>query len=106
MRYYRTCPPELFSTGTVSQKKEVAKMNPRNSSMILIAGRAGVIGAAETLPTPAQGMMLFVIGLTAGIVLYFSAVFQGETCAACISLTSRKPEEGGRSLLFPIRYHH
>ena len=71
-------------------------------SMILIAGRAGVIGKADTLPTPAQGLMLLVIGLTAGVVLYFSAVFQGETCAACINLTSKRPEEGGRSLLFPI----
>jgi len=40
--------------------------------------------------------------LTAGIVLYFSAVFQGETAAACINLTSKRPEEAGRSLLFPI----
>ena len=71
-------------------------------SMILIAGRAGVIGSAENLPTPAQGLMLFLIGLTAGVVLYFSAVYQGETCAACINLTSKRPEEGGRSLLFPI----
>ncbi len=71
-------------------------------SMILIAGRAGVIGKAEAVPTPAQGMMLFLIGLTAGVVLYFSAVYQGETCAACINLTGKRPEEGGRSLLFPI----
>ena len=71
-------------------------------SMILIAGRAGVIGSTENLPTPSQGLMLFLIGLTAGVVLYFSAVYQGETCAACINLTSKRPEEGGRSLLFPI----
>lgn len=71
-------------------------------SMILIAGRAGVIGKTEAVPTPAQGMMLFLIGLTAGVVLYFSAVYQGETCAACINLTGKRPEEGGRSLLFPI----
>jgi len=71
-------------------------------SMILIAGRAGVIGSADKVPTPAQGIMLFAIGLTAGVVLYFSAVFQGETCAACINLTGKRPEESGRSLLFPI----
>jgi V/A-type H+-transporting ATPase subunit K len=71
-------------------------------SMILIAVRAGVIGQPETLPDVAQGLMLFALGLTAGVVYYFSARFQGETCAACISLTARRPEEFGRSLLFPI----
>ncbi len=70
--------------------------------MILIAVRAGVIGKAETLPDPAQGMMLFSLGLTAGVVFYFSARFQGETCAACINLIARRPEQLGKSLLFPI----
>ena len=44
--------------------------------------------------------MLF-IGFCVGVVLYRSAVFQGETSAACISLTARKPEEAGRAILFP-----
>ena len=48
-----------------------------------------------------MGFALFFIGLCVGIVQYRSAIFQGEAAAASISLTSRKPEEGGRSILFP-----
>ncbi len=51
--------------------------------------------------TTATGFNLFFISLALGIVLFVSAIFQGETAAACINLTSRRPEEGGRAILFP-----
>jgi V/A-type H+-transporting ATPase subunit K len=34
-------------------------------------------------------------------VLWRSAVYQGEASAAAINLTSRRPEEAGRSILMP-----
>jgi len=51
--------------------------------------------------TNEQGIALFAIGVGLGVVLCISAINQGQTSAACINLTVRKPEEGGRSILFP-----
>ena len=39
--------------------------------------------------------------LCVGAVLWRSAVYQGEASAAAINLTSRRPEESGRSILMP-----
>ena len=41
--------------------------------------------------------------MCAGIVLYRSAVYQGEASAAAINLTSRRPEQAGRSKEFLLR---
>ena len=67
---------------------------------IIIAKRIGLI-AGNPVVTNVQGIALFAIGLGLGVVLCISAINQGQTSAACISLTARKPEEGGRSILFP-----
>ena len=69
--------------------------------MIMIAVQTGLM-AGEPFVTPGQGMAVLLVGAALGVVLYFSAVFQGETCAACINLTSKRPDEMGRSLVFPI----
>ena len=69
--------------------------------MIMIAVRTGLMEGKPFI-TPGQGVVLLVIGFALGIVLYYSAVFQGETCAACINLTARRPDESGRSIIFPI----
>jgi len=67
---------------------------------ITIAARIGLITAKPACP-PVVGFGLFFVGLGSGIVQYRSAVFQGETAAASINLASRRPEEAGRSILFP-----
>lgn len=67
---------------------------------IMIARQTKLMEAAPNCP-PVIGFGLFFVGICVGVVLYRSAVFQGETSAACINLTARKPEEGGRSILFP-----
>ena len=59
----------------------------------LIEGKPEVTGV--------QGLALFAIGLGLGVVLCISAIAQGQTSAACINLTAKKPDEGGRSILFP-----
>jgi V/A-type H+-transporting ATPase subunit K len=67
---------------------------------IMIALKTKLMSGAPDCP-PMLGFALFMLGLAVGVVLYRSAVFQGEASAACINLTSRRPEEGGRSILFP-----
>ena len=72
---------------------------------IFIAMKTGLMKTtAETgLPkiAPMMGFALFAIGTGLGVVLCISAINQGETSAACINLTAKRPEEGGRSILFP-----
>lgn len=67
---------------------------------IMIAMRAGLIAGAVTM-TPAVGVGLFFIGLCTGVVEWQSAIFQGETSAAAINLTAKKPDESGRAILLP-----
>lgn len=68
---------------------------------IMIALRTGLLGGEEVSLSPLVGLSLFFIGTTMGIVEWLSAVYQGETSAACINLTGKRPEEGGRAIVMP-----
>lgn len=67
---------------------------------IFTAQRTGLLGGTIAC-TPIQGVALMAVGICAGAVLWRSAVYQGEASAAAINLTSRRPEESGRSILMP-----
>ena len=49
-----------------------------------------------------SGLGLLAIGFGAGLVYWKSAVYQGETSAACINLVAKKPEEMGRAIILPV----
>lgn len=67
---------------------------------IFTAQRTGLLSGQLTC-APLQGLALMVVCLCVGAVLWRSAVYQGEASAAAINLTSRRPEESGRSILMP-----
>lgn len=67
---------------------------------IFMAAQTGILGGALKV-TPLMGLALMAVGICAGIVQYRSAVYQGEASAAAISMTARRPEESGRSILIP-----
>lgn len=67
---------------------------------IMIALRCGIIGGIVTIP-PIVGIAVFVVAVCMGIVLWRSAIMQGEASAAAINLTSKQPAEGGRAILIP-----
>ena len=67
---------------------------------IFSAYQTGLLGGQPTC-APLQGLGLLAVGVCAGGVLWRSAVYQGEASAAAINLTSRRPEESGRSILMP-----
>ena len=67
---------------------------------IVIARQSGIL-AGDVVVAPLVGVGLFFVGLCMGIVEWRSAVYQGETSAACINLTAKKPEEAGRAILMP-----
>jgi len=58
-------------------------------------------GAAVKV-SPLVGLGVLAIGFLAGMVQWKSAVNQGEVSAACINLTTKRPEEGGRAILLPV----
>jgi len=66
----------------------------------MVAVQTGLLGGT-VIVNPIQGLGLTAIGFGLGMVLWRSAVYQGETSAACISLTAKKPEEGGRAIILP-----
>lgn len=70
----------------------------------IIAGKTGLTASATdpVAVSPLAGMALFFIGLLAGMVQWKSAINQGEVSAACINLTTKRPEEGGRAILLPV----
>jgi len=68
---------------------------------ILIALKIHLLGDGEPYCPTAMGVALFFVGFCVGVTQYRSAIFQGEASAASINLTARRPEEGGRAILFP-----
>jgi len=68
---------------------------------IIISLRIGLLGGVEVSVAPLTGLALLFVGLCMGIVEWKSAVYQGETSAACINLTAKRPEEAGRAILMP-----
>ena len=67
---------------------------------VTIAMKCGLIGGTVTIP-PVIGMGICFTGITMGIVLWRSAIYQGEVSAAAINWTAKKPEESGRAILLP-----
>jgi V/A-type H+-transporting ATPase subunit K len=47
------------------------------------------------------GLALMAIGVGQGLAEWQSAIFQGETSAACINMVARRPEEAGRAIVLP-----
>jgi len=60
----------------------------------------GLLGGEPNV-SPMGGLSIALIGLGAGVVFWRSAVFQGETAAAAINLTAKRPEESGRAIILP-----
>jgi len=69
---------------------------------ILILLSTNVMGEAAVNVSPLVGVAFMFTGILAGIVQWKSAVNQGEVSAACINLTVKRPEEGGRAILLPV----
>ena len=67
---------------------------------IFIALQVGLMGGAVTV-APVVGVGLLFVGIALGVVLWRSAVYQGETSAACINLVAKRAEDAGRAIIMP-----
>lgn len=68
--------------------------------VIIVIHRIGLLGGEVTVG-PLAGLALLAVGLGTGLVLWRSAIYQGETSAAAISMVAKRPEQAGRSILLP-----
>jgi V/A-type H+-transporting ATPase subunit K len=68
---------------------------------VMIAMRSGIMNP-EAIVGPMAGLALLFVGIGMGIAEWRSASFQGDTCAACINWTSKRPEDAGRALILPV----
>ncbi len=67
---------------------------------IMILVKTGV--TTQTVAVgPWAGLGLLGVGFGSGMVLWRSAVYQGETSAASISLIAKRPDQMGRAISFP-----
>ncbi|MFW5923122.1 MAG: hypothetical protein ACOCSQ_01930, partial [Planctomycetota bacterium] len=76
---------------------------------ILIATNSGIMAPVEagqveggTIVGPLAGVALMFVGIGMGLAEWRSAAYQGNTCAACINWTSKRPEDAGRALILPV----
>ena len=67
---------------------------------VMICLRCGVL-KNEVSVGPLVGVALMFLGIACGVVQLKSASFQGETAAASINMTARRPDQGGRAILLP-----
>jgi V/A-type H+-transporting ATPase subunit K len=70
---------------------------------IFVALQIQLIASINTaiMLAPPVGIGLLFVGVTVGFVLLYSAINQGQTSAASINLVGKRPDEGGRAILFP-----
>jgi len=66
----------------------------------LIGGMSGLSDGTFTVSL-SGGLAMMFIGIGMGVVLWLSAIAQGEAAAASINLVAKKPDESGRAIIFP-----
>ncbi|MFW6457336.1 MAG: permease [Planctomycetota bacterium] len=70
---------------------------------ILIATNSGIMaGGEDPIVGPLAGVALLFVGVGMGLAEWKSASYQGDTCAACINWTSKRPDDAGRALILPV----
>jgi V/A-type H+/Na+-transporting ATPase subunit K len=67
---------------------------------IMAALKCGFIAGTVTV-TPAQGLIIFFLGLGTGFVEMLSAIWQGMASAAATNMVAKQPAEAGKAILIP-----
>lgn len=71
-------------------------------SGVLILIILGFFGGGVKGPTIMQGLSILGVGLFEALVLWWSAIFQGKTCAAGIGIVAKKPEHAMKGVVNAI----
>jgi len=91
--------PELFSKVLILQLLPGTQGIYGLLVAFVLLSRVGVLGG--TAPDTAAGIAYFVACLPIAIVGLISAIHQGKTAVASIGLVTKKPDQFGKSMLFP-----
>ncbi len=67
---------------------------------IMVSVNCGLINNLVAV-TPVAGIGIMFIGICSGYAMMKSAIFQGETSAACINMVARRPDQSGKAILMP-----
>lgn len=67
----------------------------------IVLSKIGLLGGAAADVGMSEGLQIFAAAIPIGIVGLMSAVYQGKTSSASIGIVAKKPEQFGKSLLFP-----
>lgn len=63
--------------------------------------KVGLLGGGAANVEMGSGLLIFAACVPIAIVGLISAIYQGKTAAASIQLVAKRPEEFGKSMLFP-----
>ena len=63
--------------------------------------KVGLLGGGAAQIDMGAGLLIFAACLPIAIAGLISAIYQGKTAAASIQLVAKRPEEFGKSMLFP-----
>lgn len=63
--------------------------------------KVGLLGGGAAEIDMGTGLLIFAACVPIAIVGLISAIYQGKTAAASIQLVAKRPEEFGKSMLFP-----
>ncbi len=91
--------PELFSKVLILQLLPGTQGIYGLLVAFVLLSRVGVLGGSA--PDTAAGIAYFVACLPIAIVGLISAIHQGKTAVASIGLVTKKPDQFGKSMLFP-----
>ena len=67
----------------------------------VVLGKVGILGG--TAPSAEQGLLFLAACLPIGVAGLISAIHQGKTSVASISLLAKRPDSFGRAMLLPAR---
>lgn len=68
---------------------------------IIAMGNVGISGGQADI-TVVKGLVYLAVCLPIGIVGLVSAIHQAKTCVASINLVIKRPDQFGKSMLFPV----
>jgi len=67
---------------------------------IMAAKQCGFL-SGTIIVSPAQGLVIFFLGLGTGFVQMFSAIWQGMASAGAANMVAKQPAEAGKAILIP-----
>mgnify|MGYP001622891915 CR=1 FL=1 len=93
--------PELFGKVLILQLLPGTQGIYGMLAAFITLSRIGILGGGSADLTLSRGLLYFVACLPIAVVGLISAVYQGKTSVASISMLARRPDTFGKAMLLP-----